>query len=98
MRAKFREYLKRPEFKPKYAISLNEERDLALERLQQVTLVAAYIRISYESYRDKQIATIWSHSSTYFSEHKINLQKNYKCLEFIEIVMVYPAGKKAWLL
>ena len=58
MRAKFREYLKRPEFKPKYAISLNEERDLALERLQQVTLVAAYIRISYESYRDKQIATI----------------------------------------
>lgn len=38
MRAKFREYLKRPEFKPKYAISLNEERDLALERLQQVIL------------------------------------------------------------
>ena len=36
MRAKFREYLKRPEFKPKYAISLNEERELALERLQQV--------------------------------------------------------------
>ena len=39
MRAKFREYLKRPEFKPKYAISLNEERELALERLQQVSFV-----------------------------------------------------------
>ena len=36
MRARFREYLKRPEFKPKYAITLNEERELALERLQQV--------------------------------------------------------------
>jgi len=36
MRARFREYLKRPEFKPKYAITLAEERELALERLQQV--------------------------------------------------------------
>ena len=58
MRANFREYLKRPEFKPKYAISLNEERDLALERLQQVTLCAAYITSSSDSYRDEQMATI----------------------------------------
>ena len=36
MRARFREYLKQDSFKPKYAITLKEERDLALERLQMV--------------------------------------------------------------
>jgi len=36
MRAKFREYLKQDDFKPKYAISLDEERELALTRLQKV--------------------------------------------------------------
>jgi len=36
MRAKFREFLKQDCFKPKYAITLAEERDLALERLQMV--------------------------------------------------------------
>ena len=35
MRAKFREYLKRPEFKPKYAISLNEQEDKLKEIRQQ---------------------------------------------------------------
>jgi len=36
MRANFREYLKQDDFKPKYAISLDEERELALTRLQKV--------------------------------------------------------------
>ena len=36
MRANFREYLKQDDFKPKYAIPLNEERELALNRLQKV--------------------------------------------------------------
>ena len=36
MRTNFKEYLKKTEFKPKYAISLAEERELALNRLQQV--------------------------------------------------------------
>ena len=34
MRKEFREYLRNPEFQPKYAIPLNEERELALKRLQ----------------------------------------------------------------
>ena len=36
MRANFREYLKQDDFKPKYAIPLDEERELALTRLQKV--------------------------------------------------------------
>ena len=36
MRDRFREFLKQPEFKPKYAITLDEEREIALERLQKV--------------------------------------------------------------
>ena len=36
MRANFREYLKQDAFKPKYAITLEEERTLALDRLQMV--------------------------------------------------------------
>ena len=39
MRAKFREFLKQDCFKPKYAITLAEERDLALERLQMGKVV-----------------------------------------------------------
>jgi acyl-CoA oxidase len=34
MRREFREYLKKPDFQPKYAIPLNDERELALKRLQ----------------------------------------------------------------
>lgn len=36
MRANFREFLKQDTFRPKYAITLNEERQLALDRLQMV--------------------------------------------------------------
>ena len=36
MRANFREFLKQDTFRPKYAITLAEERQLALDRLQMV--------------------------------------------------------------
>ena len=62
MRAKFKEFLKQDCFKPKYAITLEEEREEALKKLQMGTVQICYFFIEeIDNSRTFTVTTFFFH-------------------------------------